>query len=59
MYAALIFAGPGIAAAGIEVAGTTAFFTNWPILVFGGQILVGIFIGILSSLMAMRRYLKV
>lgn len=59
MYAALIFAGPGIAAAGIEVAGATAFFTNWPLLVFGGQILVGIFIGILSSLMAMRRYLKV
>ncbi|HET9411561.1 MAG TPA: permease-like cell division protein FtsX, partial [Candidatus Saccharimonadales bacterium] len=59
MYAALTIAGPGITSAGIEVGGATKFFTDWPVLVFGGQILVGIFIGMLSSLLAMRRYLKV
>lgn len=59
MYSALIFAGPGLSNAGIVVTGTTQFFTAWPVLVFVGQILVGIFIGILSSLLAMRRYLKV
>lgn len=59
MYGALLFAGPSLVSAGVEMAGTTKFFTTWPVLVFGGQALVGILIGIISSLLAMRRYLKV
>ncbi len=59
MYSVLLFAGPSLSNAGIDVDGTVKFFTAWPVLVFSAQVLVGIFIGVVSSLMAMRRYLKV
>jgi cell division transport system permease protein len=59
VYAALVFAGPSINAAGIDIAPTQAFFAQWPYAIIGVQIVVGMFIGVLSSLMAMRRYLKI
>ena len=59
VYAGLIFAGPNIASSGIEVGGTQAFFAQWPFAILLAQVAIGIFIGILSSFMAMRRYLKV
>lgn len=59
VYAMLVFAGPNLANYGIEVSGTLSLYTHWPVLIFLAEILLGIFIGILSSFMAMRRYLKV
>lgn len=59
VYAGLVFAGPSIQSYGIITTGTTAFFTAWPIVIFLAMILVGILIGMVSSFMAMRRYLKV
>ncbi len=59
VYAALVFAGPNIAASGIDVQQTQAFFATWPVVILLAQIGLGIFIGILSSFLAMRRYLKV
>lgn len=59
VYLALVALAPGMASYGIEMGPTIKFFTQWPIIIMGGQILVGIFIGIISSLLAMRRYLKV
>lgn len=59
VYATLVFAGPTISSYGIITTGTTAFFTTWPLVIFLAVILVGILIGMVSSFMAMRRYLKV
>lgn len=59
VYAALVIAGPAISGYGIEVTGTVALFTQWPVLIFLAMILIGIIIGIISSFLAMRRYLKV
>ncbi len=59
VYAGLIFAGPNIASSGIEVGPTQAYFAHWPFVILLAQVAIGIFIGILSSFMAMRRYLKV
>ncbi|HKX73269.1 MAG TPA: permease-like cell division protein FtsX [Candidatus Saccharimonadales bacterium] len=59
VYAALVFAGPSISSYGIEVNGTIKLFSQWPVAIFLSVILMGILIGIISSFMAMRRYLKV
>jgi cell division transport system permease protein len=59
VYAALVFAGPSISSYGIEVSGTIKLFSQWPVVIFLSVIFVGIMIGIISSFMAMRRYLKV
>lgn len=59
MYFGLLAAGPALANYEIEINPTITFFTTWPILIVLVQIVVGIAIGILSSLLAMRRYLKV
>lgn len=48
----------GLQAQEIQVANTIALFKSWPFLVVPLMMLVGIAIGILSSLLAMRRYLK-
>jgi len=59
MYSALIAAGPGIAGAGITIDPTVKFFGDYPMLIFLGELLAGILIGIVSSFLAIRRYLKV
>lgn len=59
VYIVLVVAGPNLANYGIEVSGTLKLFTQWPVLIFLVEILLGIVIGIISSFLAMRRYLKV
>lgn len=59
MYTALLTAGPSISNAGISIEPTIKFFSNYPALIFVGELLAGILIGIVSSFLAIRRYLKV
>lgn len=59
MYSALLAAGPSIANAGITINPTIKFFGDYPVLIFISELLAGILIGIVSSFMAIRRYLKV
>ncbi len=59
MYTALLVAGPNISNYGISIQPTIAFFSHYPVLIFVGELLAGIFIGIISSFLAIRRYLKV
>jgi len=59
MYSALLAASPSIASAGINIQPTIKFFGDYPALIFLGELLAGILIGIVSSFMAIRRYLKV
>ena len=59
MYSALLAAGPSIAGAGINIQPTVKFFGDYPALIFLGELLAGILIGIVSSFLAIRRYLKV
>jgi cell division transport system permease protein len=56
-YAALLGGGPKLGSY-INVQGIIDLFSHYPLLVIGAEMLIGIFIGILSSLLAMSRYLK-
>lgn len=56
-YSMLLGGGPRLTSY-IDVGSTIDFFRHNPVLIIGGEMLVGIFIGILSSLLAMARYLK-
>lgn len=58
-YGALVVIGPSIASYDIEINPTISFFTTWPALIILAQVLIGVMIGIISSLLAMRRHLKV
>ena len=42
----------------INVTSTIDFFKTYPLLVIGGELVIGIFIGAFSSILAMSRYLK-
>jgi cell division transport system permease protein len=55
----VVLARPDIASYGIKAAPTLQFFNAWPVLIVLAQIILGMIIGMISSLMAMRRYLKV
>lgn len=59
MYVALLTAGPSIVNVGIAIEPTIGFFSHYPLLVFVCELLAGILIGIVSSFLAIRRYLKV
>lgn len=59
MYILLLTAGPGLANYGINIQPTIAFFSRYPALIFIGELFAGVLIGITSSLLAIRRYLKV
>lgn len=59
MYLLLLAAGPSIASYGINIQPTLAFFSQYPALIFIGEVLAGILIGVASSLLAIRRYLRV
>lgn len=59
VYLVLLTAGPALAGYGIEIRSALQFFTTWPAAIFMAQVGVGIAIGVLSSIMAMRRYLRV
>jgi cell division transport system permease protein len=56
-YSLLLGAGPKLASY-IDVNSTIHVFRSYPVLVVGGELLIGIAIGGLSSLLAMSRYLK-
>jgi cell division transport system permease protein len=55
----LALARPDIASYGIKAVPTLQFFNTWPAVIILVQIGLGIVIGMISSFMAMRRYLKV
>lgn len=59
MYLVLLSAGPSISGYGINIGPTIKFFSQYPALIFVGELLAGILIGIVSSFLAIRRYLKV
>lgn len=56
-YLLLFGAGPRIASY-IDFGSTISFFRNYPVVVVGLELLIGIAIGAVSSLLAMTRYLK-
>jgi cell division transport system permease protein len=59
MYLVLLSAGPALTNYGVNIAPTIRFFGQYPALIFLGEVLAGILIGIVSSFLAIRRYLKV
>lgn len=58
MYILLLTRAGDLARGEIVIDPTIHFFMQWPILIIVGQTLVGVLIGIFSSLLAIRRYLK-
>jgi cell division transport system permease protein len=59
VYAALVTSGPAIGSYGVQIGPTQAFFAEWPLVIGLAQIGIGILIGVVSSFLAMRRYLRV
>jgi cell division transport system permease protein len=58
MYLVLLSAGPGLTNYGVNITPTIKFFSQYPALIFVGELLAGILIGIVSSFLAIRRYLR-
>lgn len=58
-YALVIFGEPTLTSAGISMSGTVTMLTLYAGFVLLGMILIGAFIGVVSSLLATRRYLKI
>jgi cell division transport system permease protein len=56
-YAALLGGGPKLSSY-LNVQGIIDLFRHYPLLVIGAEMLIGILIGVISSLLAMSRYLK-
>ena len=56
-YVLLLGGGPKLASY-VDVASTIEFFRNYPALVIGVEMVIGVLIGMFSSLLAMSRYLK-
>lgn len=56
-YSLLLGGGPKLGSY-IDINATINFFRSYPVLVVGGEILIGIAIGAFSSLLALSRYLK-
>jgi cell division transport system permease protein len=56
-YALLLGTGPKLGSY-IDVKSTIDFFRSYPALIVFGELIIGIFIGAFSSLLAMSRYLK-
>jgi cell division transport system permease protein len=56
-YSLLLGGAPKLAAY-IDVNSTIAFFRHYPLLIVSVEIVIGVFIGMISSVMAMSRYLK-
>jgi cell division transport system permease protein len=56
-YVLLLGGGPKLASY-VDVNSTIDFFRNYPLLVIGAEMLIGVLIGMFSSLLAMSRYLK-
>lgn len=58
MYGLLITAAPNLLTYDIEVGPTLELFAQWPVVIFLIQLGIGMLIGVISSLLAIRRYLK-
>jgi len=58
VYGLLFSARSSLASYDIDVAPTIQLFTQWPVVIFAALLVIGVLIGMLSSLLAMRRYLK-
>ncbi len=58
MYALLVSIQPGLSSYDISIGPTAQFFAQWPVPIFAAVLLIGVIIGMLSSSMAIRRYLK-
>ena len=56
-YGLLLGGGPKLSSY-IDVTTTIMLFQSYPFLIIGGELLIGIMIGMFSSLLAMSRYLK-
>jgi cell division transport system permease protein len=56
-YTLLLGGGPKLANY-IDVQSTINFFQSYPLLIIGGELVIGVCIGAFSSMMAMSRYLK-
>lgn len=56
-YALLLGIGPKLSSY-IDVQSTISFFRTYPLLIIVGELVIGVFIGAFSSLLAMSRYLK-
>lgn len=56
---ALLFAGAPRIASHIDFRSTLELFETYPLLIVGGELLIGILIGAFSSLLALSRYLKI
>ncbi len=57
-YFLLLVGGPKLSTYLIEVGPIISYFRNYPFIIIGVELLIGIAIGALSSLLAMSRYLK-
>lgn len=58
IYAVILTRADSLTQYDIVVGNTVHFFQAWPVLIFLGQMLVGILIGVFSAQLAIRRYLK-
>lgn len=58
IYALLLTKASYLSSQDISVDGTIQLFKQWPVVIVLGQMLMGVVIGVFSSLLAMRRYLK-
>lgn len=59
MYGMLLAGGPYLRSyQDIEVNSTLNLFTHWPLVILAAQLGIGVGIGVISSLLAIRRYLK-
>ena len=56
-YVLLLGGGPKLSSY-VDVKSTIDFFRNYPVLIIGVEMLIGVIIGMFSSLLAMSRYLK-
>lgn len=59
VYTLLLTRASDLSSYQIVVNGTIDFFKTWPFLIIPAQMLIGIFIGVFSAYLAIRRYLKV
>jgi cell division transport system permease protein len=57
-YVLLLSGGPKLSSYGIQTGPILDYFRHYPIFIIGGELLIGILIGGISSLLAMSRYLK-
>jgi cell division transport system permease protein len=58
VYAVILTRANSLSQYDIVVGSTVHFFQAWPVLIFLGQLVVGILIGVFSAQLAIRRYLK-